>query len=237
MSQKAINAPNVVLLLIAAFVGIHLYRMSLPDGEDLRLLVRFAFIPARYDLSGNAPPELMADGLGAQVWSFVTHAFLHGDWVHLGVNSFWMLAFGSVVARRLGVLRFLCFSLICAAAGAGAFLLLHPREVVFLIGASGAISGQMAGAVRFIFSRPSNLFQASRMQPEQMKAQSLYEVLTNPRALIFLGVWAGINVMFGLTSDPLAGAGNTVAWEAHLAGFAAGLLLFGLFDRRELRTP
>ncbi len=232
-AEKAINAPAVVLLLIGAFVAIHLYRSYLPADADLQLLLQLAFIPARFDSAADIATFGIAGGRAAQVWTFITHAFLHADWVHLGVNAFWMLAFGSVVARRLGTLRFLLFSALCAAAGAAIYLLLHAQEFVFLIGASGAISGQMAGAVRFIFSRPSNLFLAGRMQPEHMRAQSLVEVFKNPRALIFLATWAGINVLFGVTGGALAGVENAIAWEAHLAGFAAGLLLFGVFDRRQ----
>jgi membrane associated rhomboid family serine protease len=231
-SERAINAPNVVLILIAGFVAIHFYRSYLPAEEDLQLLLRFAFIPARFDAPADVPAEWIVGGRAAQAWSFVTHAFLHGDWLHLGVNSFWMLAFGSVVARRFGAARFLLFSTLCAVAGAGIYLLLHSQEFVFLIGASCAISGQMAGAVRFIFARPANLLLAGRMQPEHMRAQSLVEVFRNPRALVFLATWAGINVLFGLTGEELAGVDNVIAWEAHLAGFAAGLLLFGIFDRR-----
>ena len=230
--EKAINAPGVVLVLIGAFVAIHVYRSYLPAEEDLQFLLQFAFIPARFDPTADVSSDAIMGGLPAQVWTFVSHAFVHADWVHLGVNSFWMLAFGSVVARRLATLRFLVFSALCAAAGAAVYLLLHGGEFVFLIGASGAISGQMAGAVRFIFSRPSNLFLAGRMQPEHMRAQSLVEVFKNPRALIFLGTWAGINVLFGLSGGALAGVDSAIAWEAHLAGFAAGLVLFGVFDRR-----
>ena len=232
--EKAINAPGVVLVLIGAFIAIHVYRSYLPAEADLQFLLQFAFIPARFDPAADVSSVGIMGGLAAQVWTFVSHAFVHADWVHLGVNSFWMLAFGSVVARRLRTLRFLAFSALCAAAGAAAYLLLHAGEFVFLIGASGAISGQMAGAVRFIFSRPSNVLLAGRMQPEHMRADSLVEVFRNPRALIFLGTWAGINVLFGLTGGALAGVESAIAWEAHLAGFAAGLVLFGVFDRRQL---
>ena len=83
---------------------------------------------------------------------------------------------------------------------------------------SGAISGLMAGAVRFIFSRPSNLLQASRMRPEHMRADTLFEVLRNPQAVTFLVVWAGINLLFGLNSELLPGVDSSVAWEGHLGG-------------------
>jgi len=230
-SSKAINAPSIVLAAIATFVAIHLYRGYLSGVEDLNLILTFGFIPARYLSYDGGPSGLLPGGALADVWTFVSYSFLHADWLHLAVNSFWMLAFGSVVARRIGALPFVLFSLLCAAAGAVLHLYLYWGEVVPMIGASAAISGQMAGAVRFIFARPSNLFQASRMEPEHMRAESLVQVLRNPRALIFLGVWTALNVLFGISSEALPGADNTIAWEAHLGGFVAGLILFGVFDR------
>lgn len=230
-SQRAINAPAVVLALIVCFVAIHLYRVSAPAAQDMRLIMSFAFIPARFAYPADVTNALFGGGAAMDALTFVSYMFLHADWLHLAVNSLWMLAFGSVLARRFGVVRFVVFSLICAAAGAGLHLFLYWKEVVPMIGASAAISGQMAGAVRFIFARPSNLLQASRMQPQHMRAESLIEVARNPRALIFLSVWIGVNIFFGLNSSAVPGVGEQVAWEAHLGGFLAGLLLFGIFDR------
>ena len=230
-STKAINAPPIVLGAIAAFVAIHVYRGFLSGVEDLNVILTFGFIPARYLSYDGGSAGLLPGGALADIWTFVTYNFLHGDWLHLIVNSFWMLAFGSVVARRIGAIPFVVFSLLCAAAGAFLHLYLYWGEVVPMIGASAAISGQMAGAVRFIFARPSNLFQASRMEPQHLRAESLMQVLRNPRALIFLGVWTALNVFFGINSEALPGADNTIAWEAHLGGFFAGLILFGAFDR------
>ena len=60
----------------------------------------------------------MPGGLGADIWTFVTYAFIHGDWTHLGLNGVWLLAFGTPVARRFGMARFLAFFAVTAAAGA-----------------------------------------------------------------------------------------------------------------------
>ncbi len=232
-SPRAINAPRVVLALIAVFVLVHVVRTWASPATDLRILLTFGFIPARHavqELPGFGP---WPGGEWAEAWTYVTYAFLHGDWMHLLINAFWMLAFGSVVARRLGWLRFLGLSLAATVGGALAHLYAHWGEMAPMIGASAAISGQMAGAVRFIFARPGDLFQASRLDPRYLRAQSLLQVLKNPRAMLFLGVWIGLNLIIGAGSIRIGmGEGSPVAWEAHLGGFFAGLLLFGLFDRR-----
>ena len=77
---------------------------------------------------------------------------VHAGWVHLVVNVLWMLAFGSAVARRVGDRKFVVFSVMCGVAGAVTHLVCHFGEMAPVVGASAAISGQMAGALRFIFT-------------------------------------------------------------------------------------
>ena len=110
--------PTIVLALLAVFGVVHLVRSLLLEPEaDIDFLLMFAFIPVRYDssllLSGTLP-----GGWAANVWTFVTYAFIHADVTHLGVNSIWFLAFGSALARRFAPLRFLAFFVVTAAAGA-----------------------------------------------------------------------------------------------------------------------
>src|SRR5262245_66407581 len=77
---------------------------------------------------------------------------VHAGWVHLVVNILWMLAFGSALARRMSGLAFIAFSVLCGIAGAFTHLLFHFGDMTPVIGASAAISGQMAGALRFFFN-------------------------------------------------------------------------------------
>ena len=56
--------------------------------------------------------------------------------------------------------------------------------------------------------------------------------MSNPRVLAFIGVWFGVNLIFGISGVGSGVASGAIAWDAHLGGFAAGLLLFSLFDRR-----
>jgi membrane associated rhomboid family serine protease len=89
----------------------------------------------------------MPGGAGADAWTFVSYALLHGSWIHLGVNIAWMVAFGTPVLRRFGTVRFLVLSLVAAMAAAVLHLATHWGEFIPMIGASGAISGQMGAAV------------------------------------------------------------------------------------------
>ena len=82
-SEPIFNIPAVIIAAIAVFAGIHVFRSLVLDaGQDLELLMLFAFIPARYDtalqLEGAWP-----GGIGAQVWTFVSYALIHADIAHL----------------------------------------------------------------------------------------------------------------------------------------------------------
>ena len=97
--EPVFNIPSVVIAVLAVLAFIHAVRtLLLSEQQDIEFLLNFAFIPARYDtafvLDGALP------GGGADVWTFVTYALIHADWVHLGVNAVWLLPFGSAVARR-----------------------------------------------------------------------------------------------------------------------------------------
>jgi len=237
------NIPPVVIATVVVLVLVHALRMLvLNDAEDLRFLLTFAFIPARYDtnlvLGGSFP-----GGLGADLWTFFTYAFLHADLLHIGLNLAWLLPFGTALARRFGTWRYVAFMLVVAAAGAFAHLVSHPGAMVPMIGASAAISGAMAAALRFVFQRGGPLGFWRLDSPGdryRMPAAPLLATLRDPRFLVFLGVWMGLNALFGLGSTSIVGDGQEIAWQAHIGGFVAGLLLFTAFDpvmpRRELDT-
>ncbi|HVX98492.1 MAG TPA: rhomboid family intramembrane serine protease [Pseudorhodoplanes sp.] len=229
--ERIFNVPGVIVALLFAMVAIHAIReYLLSEQSDIVVLFSFGFVPARYErsllISGTFP-----GGIGADFWSFVSYAFLHGDWTHVGVNAAWMLAFGSPLARRFGSARTLGFLAVGAIAGALAHLATHGGEQVPMVGASAAISGAMAGAMRFVFQPGGPLRRiAGRPADYHAPAISLRAALLDSRILMFLGVWLGVNALFGLGAAPLIGENQSVAWEAHVGGFAAGLLLFGWFD-------
>jgi membrane associated rhomboid family serine protease len=225
-SEPIFNVPAVVIAVIAACVFVHLARVyMLGEDEDLEFLVTFAFIPARYSsptvFSGELP-----GGWGADIWTFVTYAFIHGNATHLLLNSIWFLPFGSAVARRFGTVRFLAFFAATAAAGAALHLATNLGSEQPVIGASGAISGFMAASARFVFQRggPLDLLRSGDEGAYRVPAVSLVAALRDRRIVVFLGAWFGLNIL------AMPGMDQAIAWQAHIGGFLAGLLLFALFD-------
>jgi membrane associated rhomboid family serine protease len=230
--ERVFNVPFVVVALAVAMGIEHaIYSLVLTPGQQNQLLILFAFIPVRYDLTLLAA-ESWARGWGAAVWTFVTYAFIHGNLSHLFFNMIWLLAFGTPVARRFGALRFLLFFLVTAAAGAAVHLATHVGEILPMVGASAAISGAMAAALRFVFQRggPLGLLRSADEEAYRVPAASLGTMLRSRSALLFIIVWFGTNALFGMGMVAMPGIEQSVAWEAHIGGFLAGLFGFALFD-------
>ena len=156
-------------------------------------------------------PEQLAAGQWSRLFS---SQFVHGGWAHALMNGAFVLAFGAPVARFFGprpsgVILFLTFYLLCGALAGLGFLLLHLGQPVALVGASGAASGLMGAAARLIGGQ-------GRVGP----------VFSS--AVLSLGAsWVLVNIFMALFGGFIFGA--AVGWEAHLAGFAAGVLLIGPF--------
>jgi membrane associated rhomboid family serine protease len=225
-SEPILNVPRAVLVAAVLMIAIQVIRGLLPDEIDITVLLALAFIPARYS---GAAAELPG-GYFTAVTSFVTYMVVHGSWMHLLVNVLWMLAFGTAVARRIGTRGFYDFSILCGVAGALTHLVFHWGEMAPVVGASAAISGQMAGALRFIFFAKRG---PDERAPDFVNAPlaSLGATVRDHRILGFLVFWVVLNAYFGLSSVSFGGSEGGIAWEAHIGGFLCGLLIFGFFDR------
>jgi len=215
------NLPKVVVVLAVSMAAVHaVMTWVLPAPYYEMAMGLFSFIPATATRTfSNVASEWVI------LWTPVTHAFLHGDWLHLGVNVIWLAAFGSVVAKRLGTLLFLVFFALGSASGALAHFLTHSAVLVPVVGASGAVSACMGAAVRFAFTRGG----VSR-HPETAKRLSLLESFRNPAIVAFVGIWLALNWVFGSGVVTIPGAGGEIAWQAHVGGFLFGVLAFGAFD-------
>jgi membrane associated rhomboid family serine protease len=229
--EPIFNIPAPIVATVVALVLVHVARIFLlTDQQDLEFVLTFGFIPARY--GGEAAIGSLPGGFGADLWTFFTYAFIHADWAHIGFNLAWLVPFGSAVARRFGAWRYALFMLTTAAFGAMAHLASHLGAIEPMIGASAAISGAMAGAMRFVFQRQGRIgFFRDSADAARLPAQPLSVTLRDPRFLLFLATWIGLNALFGFGSISFAGeAGQEIAWQAHLGGFFAGLFLFKAFD-------
>jgi membrane associated rhomboid family serine protease len=224
--QPIFNVPGVVLGLLVSFVAVHLLRWALPEEDGAWLTAVLAFIPARETgLAADLP-----GGRLAAVTSFVTHQFVHGDLAHLGINSAWLLAFGSPVARRAGAVRFFVFFLLAGTAGALLYLAINGSALILVVGASGAISGLMGAAFRFLFRSMGDGGPLGLARATSTPLMPLAETLQDRRILMAIVGWTLLNVLLAWGAAGLTEAAG-IAWEAHLGGFYAGLLLYGFFDR------
>lgn len=162
-------------------------------------------------------PLMFARGDWGRLFSAI---FIHGAWAHVLIDAACVLAFGAPVARHLGfglrgVLGFIFFFLACGALGFLGFAALRWGHPGVAIGASGAASGLMAAAARIIAGD-------GRVGP----------ILSGPVAQIG-GGWMLVNVVMAFSGGLLipGGANAVPGWQPHVAGFAAGLLLIGLFSK------
>ena len=240
--EPILTLPGALTAYVALLALIHVGRLLLPPDLDDLVIEMFGFIPKRYDQTLLATP--FPGGAGAKIWSFVSYSLLHANLSHIGFNVLWLLPFGSALARRFGAVRFFVFMAVTAAGGALAHLLTHEHELAPMIGASASVSGAMAAAIRFAFVRGSFLSfnRGDADEAARVPAQPLLRALRDPRVLGFLGVWFAVNIIFGVGAIAIGAEGASVAWQAHIGGFFAGLLLFSLFDpiprrRRGAKVP
>ena len=240
------------MALIGLMIAIQGLRSVLSTDVDTRLILTFAFVPASLtrfldaQAVANAASVLVGrDGASVQDivmllgpkgyrwWTPFTYALLHGGWTHVLVNSVWLAAFGSAVARRFGGLRFLLFFFVTALGGVAAHCMTHALEFAPLVGASAAISGSMAAAARFAFAPGAPLGPNARrgtLEAYEGAPLPLRDLLRDTRVMTFLATWFGANYIFGALMTPVGIADASIAWEAHIGGFVTGFLLFRVFD-------
>jgi membrane associated rhomboid family serine protease len=158
---------------------------------------------------------------GRQVAHVLSSMFLHGSWMHILGNMWFLWIFGNNVEDAMGRLRFLLFYLLSGVAAAFAQVAIDPASALPMVGASGAISGVMGGyvllypKVRVFVMVPLGSFMTSMAWP----------------AWAMLGYWLLLQFVSGLTAIGQEGGG--VAFWAHFGGFVAGVVMVKLFSRKD----
>ena len=206
-SQQSLNKPVVTGFLIALNVVIFLFEISLDDYSRDLFVHTYGMVPARF-----AWPALF------------TSMFLHGGWVHLIGNMWFLWIFGDNIEDILGRWRYLAFYLLCGAAAGLTHYMFNVDSRIPTVGASGAIAGVMGAYVRrFPHSRIVTLL-------------PLFIFITTVElpAYWLLLYWFVIQLFSGV--GDLARAGGVqqggVAWWAHAGGFVLGALLVGLMEQK-----
>ena len=220
--------PGAVTAVIGLLVAVHLAStLVLNPAGQLQLVFWFAFQPLRIlaaadDLSLAVP----------LIWTPFSHALLHGGWEHLLVNVAWFAIFATPVARRYGAGPMLAIFFVSAAAGAAVFAATTLYSGSYLIGASGGVAGLTGAAIRFIFQPliiGRNPETGERVVLGRRLA-SFGDLWRDSRARFFIIIWVVLNAAVPLL--PLVtGMQMAVAWQAHLGGFFAGIVMVGLFER------
>ena len=207
--------PLVTFLIIAANVLVFLFQRSLsPAGQEL-LLKAAGAIPFEIVNHVDIGPADLLPWPG----SILTSMFLHGGWLHLIGNMWFLWLFGDNVEEALGSVRFLLFYLLAGTVGAVAQCYIVPDSTAPMLGASGAVAGVL-GAYVLLYPRARILTFAL--------IPLFLNVLRVP-AWLFLGFW--------FLGQFFIGDGAGVAWMAHVGGFLAGLGIVRLLSPAPARRP
>ncbi|MCZ2080500.1 MAG: rhomboid family intramembrane serine protease [Bryobacteraceae bacterium] len=206
-TQPSYSTPFVTILVIVMNVFVFLYEVSLDDYSRNAFISTWGMIPARFEYT-----------------DMLTSMFLHGGWLHLIGNMWFLWIYGDNVEDTLGHGKFLLFYLLCGLAAAGTQAVTNLDSRIPTVGASGAIAGVMgAYLVKFPHSRILTLV-----------VVFVFITTVEIPAVLILAYWFLIQLASGMWSvgySQLSQGG--VAWFAHVGGFVAGIVLINVMRTRE----
>jgi membrane associated rhomboid family serine protease len=203
------TAPYITVTIIGLNALAWIVELSLPREA----------LPVFLEVYGVVPADFHAPTL-------VSSMFLHGSWSHVIGNMWYLWIFGDNVEDRLGHGRFIFFYLLCGIIAAFGQIAMDPASTLPTIGASGAIAGVM-GAY-FVFYPRSRVLTL-------IPLFFWWEIFELP-ALVLLGFWFLMQLFSaGAIAATAHSAGGGVAFMAHVAGFAAGMIAAFALRQREIR--
>jgi len=212
-TNRSEKYPLINIGIIAVTVLVFL--IELLQGRGLReFIYLYGLVPARY-----AEPQVAAHfTTSQQMLPFLTSLFLHGGFLHLLGNMWFLYIFGDNVEGRLGHLRYLVFYVLCGLAAGVSHLVLNWHSNVPTIGASGAIAGVM-GAYLMLYPRAKIL---------TLLPLFFFFTFIEVPAFIFLGIWFLFQFLIAAGTSGQPGG---IAWAAHIGGFLFGIVFLKLFEK------
>jgi len=207
--------PFVTVSIIALNIMVFLFELSMGQGLD-SFLFQFGVVPIKVYYSTDIPDSNIIN----TYFPFLSFMFLHGGFVHLIGNMWYLWIFGDNVEDRLGRVKFIIFYLICGIGSAIVHVYFNSQSEVPCVGASGAIAGVL-GAYMVTFPRARVLV--------LIPLFIVWQTIELP-AIIVLGFWFLIQFFSG-TASISSTHGGGVAWWAHIGGFVLGVILIKLFPK------
>ena len=207
---KCETIPWLNYLLMAANGAVFAYELSLGDALE-GFLFTYGLVP--WEMTRGIAENGFAPKTHVVTW--FSSMFLHGGWLHILGNMWFLHIFGDNVEDRLGRTRFLVLYLSGGLVAGLAQVISSPGSAVPMVGASGAISA-VVGAYFVLYPRARVL--------TVVPIFILFYFVRLP-AFIFIGVWFALQMFSGYASLTDGGEGGGVAWWAHIGGFAAGVAL------------
>lgn len=227
-----ILTPYVTYALVGLNVVVFLYQFTLSGVADLAFTISFGLIPAiATGIPGDQIVMALADNLKhpeafklydlarphSPVITIFTSMFIHGGFVHLIGNMWFLWLFGDNVESFLGHFRFAVFFVLCGVAAGLTQVFIDIHSIIPMVGASGAISGVLAG---YVVRYP-------RARVHVLIFLFIFITTIDIPAFIVIGIWFLEQLTNGLGSLGVNTTGG-VAWFAHIGGFVAGLIFINL---------
>lgn len=225
--NPSVRLPLVTIVLIACNGLVWLLLQGLGSSDGLaRSICQYGLIPGELlqrlpigsSFALDAQFRCVLDGSGGW-FTLLSSMFMHGGWLHLIGNMWFLWVFGDNIEDAMGHGRFVLFYLLCGFAAALAQIAIDPASAVPMVGASGAIGGVMGAYAR--------LYPKARIQ--MLVVLGFYVTTVAVPALFMLGYWLLLQFLGALPA--LGQTGGGVAFWAHIGGFIAGLVLASLLAR------
>lgn len=210
------TTPYVSWAIMAICIGIFVLMKMIPDEIVRQLTYLYGMVPIRY----SNPEWAAAFGLPPDYHlSFFTSLFIHGGWIHIIINMWFIWIFSKNIEDSMGHGKFLIFYLLCGLFATVVQWYFDPELMIPVVGASGAIAGVL-GAYFFLYPYAKVVIWFPLF---------LLPIFFELPAIAFLGFWVIIQLQKATTSMMFDNVTADVAWWAHLGGFIAGAILHPLF--------